>query len=227
LTRSFESSISRSISFGEMPASENFASKSILEPLYGGLVDTTLIREQWGELMRLAISLKAGSETTPSEVLRKLAAAGPTNVLSRALQAVGRVERALFTLKWISDAELRQRTTAGLNKGESEHALRRAVFFNREGEFRDRTLDNQSFRASGLSLLVAIMVYWNTIYLTEAVRHARSLNVSVPDEFLSHVAPLGWEHIGLTGDYIWTQQTPPDQLRLLRDADQPFLQMVA
>ena len=25
--------------------------------------------------------------------------------------------------------------------------------------------------------------------------------------FLRHVAPLGWNHIGLTGDYLWTQAT--------------------
>jgi len=29
------------------------------------------------------------------------------------------------------------------------------------------------------------------------------------EDLLRHVAPLGWEHIGLTGDYVWS------------DADQP------
>ena len=24
-----------------------------------------------------------------------------------------------------------------------------------------------------------------------------------PDELLAHVAPLGWRHISLTGDYLW------------------------
>ena len=199
----------------------------ILGPLVGGIADTNTMRHQWGEFMRLAISLKSGSEATPSEFLRKLGAAGPTNVLSRGLLGLGRLERAQFTLNWISDPKLRQRSTGGLNKGESEHALRRALFFNREGEFRDRTLDNQSFRASGLNLLVAIIVYWNSVYLAEAVNHARSQNESVPDNLLSHVAPLGWEHIGLTGDYVWVQRTPPGQLRLLRDSDEPFLQIAA
>jgi hypothetical protein len=38
---------------------------------------------------------------------------------------------------------------------------------------------------------------------------------------LTHVAPLGWEHISLTGDYLWEQaaQTPLDYwpLRLQDD----------
>ena len=26
------------------------------------------------------------------------------------------------------------------------------------------------------------------------------------DALLAHIAPLGWEHIGLTGDYVWGGQ---------------------
>jgi hypothetical protein len=54
---------------------------------------------------------------------------------------------------------LRQRSHAGLNKGEASNALRRAVFFHRQGEIRDRTFENQSFRASGLSLITAAIVH--------------------------------------------------------------------
>jgi hypothetical protein len=25
----------------------------------------------------------------------------------------------------------------------------------------------------------------------------------IPDEYLQYLSPLGWEHILLTGDYIW------------------------
>jgi TnpA family transposase len=46
----------------------------------------------------------------------------------------------LFTLQWLSDPALRQRSHTGLNKGEASNALRRAVFFHRLGEIRDRTL---------------------------------------------------------------------------------------
>ena len=29
--------------------------------------------------------------------------------------------------------------------------------------------------------------------------------LSVDDNLLEHVSPLGWEHINLTGDYVWRQ----------------------
>ena len=69
---------------------------------------------------------------------------------------MGRIERTLFTLQWLSDPALRQRSHAGLNKGKPRNSLRRAVFFHRQDEFRDRTFENQIYRASGLSLLTAL-----------------------------------------------------------------------
>ncbi len=71
---------------------------------------------------------------------------------------------------WLSDPDLRQHSHAGLNKGEASNSVRRAVFFHRQGEIRDRKFDNQSFRASGLSLITAAIVHWNTVYLDRAVR---------------------------------------------------------
>ena len=48
------------------------------------------------------------------------------------------------------------------------------------------------------------------MYLGRAADHLRSAGESVPDELLRHVAPLGWNHISLTGDYLWAQARTPD-----------------
>jgi TnpA family transposase len=198
----------------------------LLEPLIGGAIDLAAIIGQWTELMRLKASIEAGA-LLPSAILRKLAAAGPGNALSRALRMLGRIERTLFTLQWLSDPNLRQRSHAGLNKGEASNSLRRAVFFHRQGEIRDRTFENQSFRASGLSLITAAIVHWNTVYLDRAVRQLRAQGAAVPDDLLAHVAPLGWEHIALTGDYVWSNAEPETGFRPLRDVRAAFLPQAA
>ena len=198
----------------------------LLEPLIGDAVDIAAITGQWFELVRLKASIETGG-TLPSVILRKLAAAGPGNALSRALRAVGRIERTLFTLQWLSDPDLRQRSHAGLNKGEASNSLRRAVFFHRQGEIRDRTFENQSFRASGLSLITAAIVHWNTVYLERAVQHLRAQGVSIPDDLLPHVAPLGWEHIALTGDYVWAGTEPASNFRPLNDVRPTFMPRAA
>jgi TnpA family transposase len=61
-------------------------------------------------------------------------------------------------LEWMKDPELRRRVQVGLNKGEARNALARAVFFNRQGDLRDRSFENQLYRASGLNLIVAVII---------------------------------------------------------------------
>ncbi len=50
---------------------------------------------------------------------------------------------------------------------------------------------------------------WNTAYLGRAVDTMRAEGKDIPDELLAHLSPLGWEHIGLTGDYLWRQNLVP------------------
>ena len=110
---------------------------------------------------------------TASVILRKLSAYPRQNGLALALKELGKLERTLFTLEWLQDPELRRRSHVGLNKGEQQNALRRAVFFNRLGEIRDRSYENQRHRASGLNLIVSAIVLWNTTYLQRAVDHLK------------------------------------------------------
>jgi TnpA family transposase len=194
-----------------------------LDPLIGGAVDFRVIAENWDEILRLAASIKAGT-VTPSAILRRLAAYPRQNALAKALKEIGRLERTLFTLDWISDPALRRRSNAGLNKGEAHHALKRAVFFHRLGEIRDRTFENQRYRASGLNLAVAAIILWNTVYLGRAVGEPRSRGEMIPDELLSHIAPLGWEHIAFNGDYVWPAQPLATAFRPLRNPRPEFLE---
>jgi TnpA family transposase len=173
-----------------------------LAPLIGGVINRKQVVGQWDEILRLATSIKHGS-VTASLMLRKLGAYPRQNGLAVALRELGKVERTLFLLQYISSPELRRRIHVGLNKGEAKNALARAVFFNRLGELRDRTHENQRHRASGLNLVVAAIVLWNTVYLEQAVAAIRQSGQAVSDETLAHLSPLKWEHINLTGDYHW------------------------
>jgi hypothetical protein len=37
---------------------------------------------------------------------------------------------------------------------------------------------------------------------------------AVPLELVRHIAPLGWEHISLTGDYVWAADAQPAPVAL-------------
>lgn len=133
-------------------------------------------------------------------MMKKLASYPKQNGLSKALREIGRIERALFMLDWFRHPSLRRRVQAGLKKGEAHNALARAVFLHRLGEIRDRGLENQSYRASGLSLLGVAISLWNTIYIVRAIDSLRLKGIPINEQLISRLSPLGWEHTNLSGD---------------------------
>ena len=189
-----------------------------LEPLIAGRINLDLIRAHWSDILRIVVSISTGT-VTASLIMRQLASHPRQKGVAAALRELGRLERTVLTLEWIDDPELRRTTSHELNKGESRNSLARAVFIHRLGEIRDRTYENQQHRACGLNLLVTAIILWNTRYLERAVVALRQIE-NVPSHLLAHLSPLGWEHVNLTGDYVWDVQQKasenPGGLRALR-----------
>jgi TnpA family transposase len=189
----------------------------------GDRIDAAAIREGWDEALRVGVSVE-DRIVAPSTVLKKLAALPKTNMLSRALREIGRIERTLFMIEWYSSPELRDRCRVGLNKGEAGNKLTRAVFFHERGEIRDGSFESQAFRASGLNLVVSAIVLWNTVYLSRAVENLRAEGHDLPNDVIRHVSPQIWEHINLTGIYDWMHEPQPEgTFRPLRIAKEKFM----
>ena len=127
-----------------------------------------LIDSNWADILRLAATMAAAA-MRPSQILRQLAADPRQNELAATLREVGRVERSLFMMDGTTDPGLRRRVQVGLNKGEPHHALKRTIHLHQRGELRDRTGQGQHYRGTGLNLLAAIIIYWNTLKLDHAV----------------------------------------------------------
>ena len=178
------------------------AASSTIGPLVAARIRTNLIERNWPDLLRLTASMALGT-VRPSAILRKLASYPRHNELDTALKEVGRVERSLFLLRWIADADLQRRAQLGINKGEAHHALKRAIALGRRGEIRDRSAEGQHHRIAGLNLVAAAIIHWNTRQLGRIIAE-RAATGSAPDPtLLPHISPLGWEHVHLTGEYRW------------------------
>ena len=192
-----------------------------LQPLLAGRINTRRIRAHWDDILRLATSIRTGT-VTASLIMRRLAAYPRQNSLAKALCDLGRLERTLFTLDWLESSALRRRAHDELNKGEARNSLARAVFFHRRGELQDRGREAHQHRAGGLNVVLTAIALWNTTYLSRAVDALRAEGEIVPDSLLVHLSPLGWDHINITGDYIWDAQTitSTKDLRPLRPAPQ-------
>ena len=173
-----------------------------LFPNMGRPINEEVIRQHWNDIMRLAASIRNKS-LKPSAILRKLGAYRQQNRLYLALGEIGRIERTLFMLDWIENADLRMECQAGLNKGESRHSLARAVFAHSQGRIRDRSDAAQQKRAMALNLALAAIIFWNTSYMDKAVSHLAKTSATFDPTLLPFTSPLGWEHIILSGDFDW------------------------
>lgn len=93
------------------------------------------------------------------------------------------------------------------------------MFFNRLGESRDRSYEDQTNHAVGLALLTAAIALWNAAHLPVAVEEFGRRGEHIPEEKLSHLSPEGWEHIILAGVYhreLAVTSTPEDVMNDLR-----------
>ena len=176
-----------------------------LKGLIGGKIRESIIIANWPDILRSAATMVAGV-MPPSQLLRKFAAYPRQHALAEALKEIGRVERTLFIIEWALDADMQRRAQIGLNKGEAHHALKNALRIGRQGEIRDRTTEAQHFRMAGLNLLAAIIIYWNTKHLGQAVTRRKREGLDSPAHLLAHISPLGWAHILLTGEYRWPKR---------------------
>ena len=86
-----------------------------------------------------------------------------------------------------------------------------------------RTFENQGYHASGLNLAVAAIILWNTVYLGRAADELRSRGEIIPDDLLTHLAPLGRKHIAFNGDYVWPAEPLANAFRPLRNPQAVFM----
>ncbi|EOH40648.1 transposase for transposon [Enterococcus faecium EnGen0189] len=117
-----------------------------LEAILRGQINTKVIKENYEDVLRLAHSIREGT-VSASLIMGKLGSYSRQNSLATALREMGRIEKTIFILNYISDESLRRKIQRGLNKGEAMNGLARAIFFGKQGELRERTIQHQLQRA--------------------------------------------------------------------------------
>lgn len=178
-----------------------------LEAMLRGRINSKIIMDNYDDVLQLAHSIREG-KVSGSLIMGKLGSYARQNKVATALREMGRIEKTIFVLDYISNEALRRRIQRGLNKGEAMNGLARALFFGKRGELRERGLQDQLQRASALNILINAISVWNTVYLTEAANIMRSKGL-LREDLLQHISPLGWEHINFLGEYTFDLKRIP------------------
>ncbi len=160
-----------------------------LNEIFRGKINKSVIKENYDEVLRVASSIKDG-KVSAALMLNKLSSYSRQNGISTALREMGKIEKTIFILDYLSSEELRRKIQKGLNKGEAMNGLARAIFFGKQGELRERTMENQLQRASALNIIINAISIWNTLYLEKAVEH-RKKEGNFDEDLIANISPLG------------------------------------
>jgi hypothetical protein len=87
---------------------------------------------------------------------------------------IGRIDKTIHMLNFIDDETRRRSTLQQLSLGEGRHSLGRVVVHAKRGELYQRYREGQEDQLSALSLVVNMIVLWNTLYIDTALDQLRA-----------------------------------------------------
>src|SRR3546814_8301017 len=102
-----------------------------INSLFTEAINWELIERHYPDMLRVAISIKAG-RITPSMILRRLGVASRKNKLYFAFRELGRAIRTKFLLNYINDVELRRVIHQSTNRSEQFNDFAQWLHFANE-----------------------------------------------------------------------------------------------
>lgn len=178
-----------------------------------GKINVKVIKEHYEEVKRIAYSIQKG-KVSSSLILGKLGSYARKNKVALALREMGRIEKSIFMISYMTDDKLRRKITRGLNKTEAINALARELFFGQRGKFMERDIRRQLQSASALNVLINAISIWNAVYLQVAYDHLVKIDSEVT-KYMEHISPINWQHITFLGEYKFDMLSIPKRLRAL------------
>lgn len=178
--------------------------------LFSEAVNWELIETHLPDMLRIALSIKAG-KITPSTILRRLGTASRKNKLYFAFRELGRVVRTEFLLKYIGDVELRKTIQAATNKSEEFNQFIKWLFFGNQGIIAENVRHEQRKVVKYNQLVANLAILHNVEAMTGILKEMQEEGYPINEEILGGLAPYRTEHINRFGDYTLNldRKVPP------------------
>ena len=171
-----------------------------LEELFSEAIDWELIQTHLPDMLRVALSIKAGC-LMPSTILRKLGTASRKNKLYFAFRELGRVIRTGFLLQYVSDAELRSLIQAATNKSEAFNNFIQWLTFGGAGVIAENNRDEQRKIIKYGHVVANCLIFHNVQAQTRVLQQLLAEGVHFTDETIACLSPYLTEHVNRFGAY--------------------------
>lgn len=175
-----------------------------IDALFGepgrNVINWDLIETHYDDLMRVVLSIQAGKISSVT-LLRRLSTYSRRNNFYKAFREVGRVIRTVALLRYLSDPQLRARTTAATNKVESYNHFVSWCRFGNRGIVGDNDPDEQEKIIKFGALLANCVIFHTVVDMTTVIRDLIAEGWEITAEDLAVLSPYLTAHIQRFGVY--------------------------
>jgi len=182
-----------------------------VDTLFTGDIDWELIVTHWPDMMQVVLSIQAGL-VIPSMLLRKLGTYNRKNRLYRAFRELGRVERSLFLLRYISDADVRRGIRAETTKVEAFNDFLDWVSFGGP-IIKSGDPVGQEKQLKYATLIANAIMLSNVVDLTTILTEMAADGHPVTPEMVKLLSPYMRRHILRFGRYRLDMDDLPEPLK--------------
>ena len=177
-----------------------------IDPLFSQTIDWALIETHWLDMMQVVLSIQAGI-VLPSMLLRKLGSHNRQNKLYRAFRELGRVQRTLFLLRYISEADFRQSIRAETTKIESYNDFLDWIAFGGP-VLKSGDPVEQAKRIKYMNLVANAIMLHNVADLTNVLNEMAADGYVITKALIAALSPYMREHLRRFGQYFLDMEEP-------------------
>ena len=179
---------------------DNYAS-FLIKPM--DKIDIDLIKTEWNNIRRIMVTL-AQKETTQHILIKKLCTYSVSNKTRKALFEFDKLVRSIYTLKYAMDYKLQRDVHRSQNRLESYHQLRSAISqVGGKKELKGHTDIEVEISNQCGWLLANAIIYYNSAILNKLLEIYQKDKNEAGFTNLLKVSPVAWQHIYLTGKYLF------------------------
>ncbi len=167
-------------------------------------VSLNSIREHWSSLLRLVATFEEGW-TSATQLLEFFGSAARGEGVYLAGTSLGKLLRTIYLCDYYTLPDFRHETYRTLERGESVHALQRAIHIGTIPVRRGRDLAEFGVVSGALALMTNIVMAFNAGQLQKSVdaEVANGTQLSECIKALEHVGPVAYGHINFRGTYAF------------------------
>jgi TnpA family transposase len=175
-----------------------------IDALFGepgrNVIDWELIEAHYADVMRVVLSVQEG-KISSATLLRRLSTYSRRNNIYQAFREIGRTVRTVQLLRFLSDAQLRRRTTAETNKVESYNRFSSWCRFGNAGVIAANDPAEQEKILKFSTLLANAVIFHTTVDMMTVIRELIAEGWKVTPEDLAVLSPYVTARIQRFGVY--------------------------